>query len=64
MLSSQFDLPFKVFSGADRDAILRRFKVVTSDTLPPPAPEPEEVISNEFPNLHAEQLIKMVFEQS
>ena len=62
MLSSQFDLPFKVFSGADRDAILRRFKVVTSDTLPPPAPE--EVISNEFPNLHAEQLIKMVFEQS
>ena len=36
--------------------------MVTSDTLPPPAPE--EVISNEFPNLHAEQLIKMVFEQS
>ena len=39
MLSSQFDLPFKVFSGADREAISRRFKVVTSDTLPPPAPE-------------------------
>ena len=55
-------MTFKVFSGADRDAILRRFKVVTSDTLPPPAPE--EVISNEFPNVHAEQLIKIVLEQS
>ena len=55
-------MTFKVFSGADRDAILRRFKVVTSDTLPPPAPE--EVISKEFPNVHAEQLIKIVFEQS
>ena len=56
------NLTFKVFSGADRDAILRRFKVVTSDTLPPPAPE--EVISNEFLNVHAEQLSKIVFEQS
>ena len=37
--SFHFDFPFKVFSGADREAILRRFKVVTSDTLPPPAPE-------------------------
>ena len=53
------DFPFKVFSGADRDAILRRFKVVTSDTLPPPVPE--EVISKEFPYVQVEQLIKIVF---
>ena len=44
MSSFHFDFPFKVFSGTDREAILRRFKVVTSDTLPPPAPE--EVISS------------------
>ena len=44
MPSFHFDFPFKVFSGTDREAILRRFKVVTSDTLPPPAPE--EVTSN------------------
>ena len=58
-----FDFPFKVFSGTDREAILRRFKVVTSDTLPPPAPEEVTISWSEYYLIKAKRLGQILTNQ-